>query len=230
MAHRRLQWIVLAGLAVALAATACAAPPPALPTAAVSAPTSAPPNATTAAPTPTAGPVPTTALAASEFQWSVDILQGGQVLTMTNDQANLARTAFTIRVSLPQPLPVKLNALNTDANFRALQPGFVLSDNCTLALCTGMDVAEDRLNPQRDLFVDPQLTHYLYYQGPQDHRWSRATVTDQGAVFERDVVTLSGKPVEQYADPALYLLFFVNYTNPGQIDPGELKKITLVFQ
>jgi hypothetical protein len=93
-----------------------------------------------------------------------------------------------------------------------------------------MDVAEDRLNPERDLFVDPQLTHYLYYQGPQDHRWSRADVTAQGAVLERDVVSLNGKPVEQYKDPALYLLFFVNYTNPGKIDPGELKKITLAFK
>ena len=80
------------------------------------------------------------------------------------------------------------------------------------------------------LFVDPQLTHYLYYQGPQDHRWSRADVSAAGAVMERDVVTLNSKPVEQYQDPALYLLFFVNYTNPGQIDAGELKKITLAFK
>jgi hypothetical protein len=133
-------------------------------------------------------------------------------------------------VRLPQPLPVKLNALNSDANFKALQPGATLADDCTTALCTGMDVAEDRLNPEKDLFVDPQLTHYLYYQGPQDHRWSRADVTATGANLERDVVTLNTKPIAQYADPNLYLLFFVNYTNPNQIDPGELKKITLAFQ
>ena len=220
MAKHRFVDYLLAGLAGLMVVFGCSAP----------APSTATPAATTAPPTTTAGPVPTTALAASEFTWSVEILQNNQPLATTNDQVQLARSAFTLRVKMPQPLPVKLNALNTDANFKALQPGFALTDDCTLALCTGMDVAEGRLNPERDLFVDPQLTHYLYYQGPQDHRWSRADVTAQGAVLERDVVTLNGKPVEQYKDPALFLLFFVNYTNPGKIDPGELKKITLAFK
>ena len=220
MAKHRFVGYLLAGLAGLMVLSGCSAP----------APSAVAPAATTAPPTTTAGPVPTTALAASEFTWSVEILQNNQPLATTNDQVQLARSAFTLRVKMPQPLPVKLNALNTDANFKALQPGFALTDDCTLALCTGMDVAEGRLNPERDLFVDPQLTHYLYYQGPQDHRWSRADVTAQGAVLERDVVTLNGKPVEQYKDPALFLLFFVNYTNPGKIDPGELKKITLAFK
>jgi hypothetical protein len=220
MARYRFVGYLFAGLAGLMLLAACGAPGP----------TVAAPVATHAPPSPTAGPVPTTALAASEFTWSVEILQDNQPLATTNDHVQLARSAFTLRVKMPQPLPVKLNALNSDANFQALQPGFALSDDCTLALCTGMDVAEDRLNPERDLFVDPQLTHYLYYQGPQDHRWSRADVTAQGAVLERDVVSLNGKPVEQYKDPALYLLFFVNYTNPKQIDPGELKKISLAFK
>jgi hypothetical protein len=221
MAQRRLTYCLLAGLTGLMWLAACGGP----------APTPAPvATAVPVRPSPTAGPVPTTALAASEFTWSVDIVQNSRAVPASNGQVALARAAFTMRVSMPQPLPVKLNALNTDANFKALQPGFKLADDCTLALCTGMDVAEERLNPERDLFVDPQLTHYLYYQGPQDHRWSRATVTATGAVLERDVVTLNGKPIEQYQDPALYLLLFVNYTNPGQIDPGELKPITLAFK
>jgi hypothetical protein len=220
-AKRRLTGYFFAGLAGLVLLAACAGPAPSVAPAVTAAPLPA---------TPTAGPVPTTALAAADFTWSVEIVQNSQTLTATNDLVQLARSDFTIRVKMPQPLPVKLNALNTDANFKALQPGFTLADDCTLALCTGMDVAEDRLNPQRDLFVDPQLTHYLYYQGPQDHRWSRADVTATGAALERDVVTLNGKPIAQYKDPALYLLFFVDYTNPGTIDPGELKKITLAFK
>lgn len=227
MAKCRFVAYLIAGLAGLMLLSSCSTVAPS-----ATGPSATAPVATAAAlqPTPTIGPVPTTALAASEFTWSVEILQNNQTLAATNNQVPLSRSAFTIRVKMPQPLPVKLNALNTNANFLALQPGYTLTDNCTLALCTGMDVAEDRLNPERDLFVDPQLTHYLYYQGPQDHRWSRADVTPQGAVLDRDVVTLNGKPVEQYKDPALYLLFFVNYTNRGQIDPGELKKITLAFK
>src|SRR5262245_34102598 len=219
MGRRRWPASLLSALASLLCLAACSSPVP----------TPAPATAAPLPATPTVGPVPTTALAAAEFTWSVDIVQMSQVLTVTNDTVAAARAPFTIRVRMPQPLPVKLNALNSDANFKALQPGFVLADDCTLALCTGMDVAEDRLNPEKDLFVDPQLTHYLYYQGPQDHRWSRADITATGATLERDVVTLSTKPVEQYADPALYLLFFVDYTHPGQIDPGELKKLMLAF-
>src|SRR5260221_1517876 len=116
------------------------------------APTSAP-RATAAPrpPTPTVGPVPTTALAASEFTWSVEIVQDSQTLSSTTDTVKVARAPFTIRVRLPQPLPVKLNTLNSDANFKALQPGAVLTDDCTTALCTGMDVTDDRLNPEQEL-------------------------------------------------------------------------------
>jgi len=93
-----------------------------------------------------------------------------------------------------------------------------------------MDVAEERLNPGQMLFVDLELTHYLYYAGPDDHRWSRADVGPDGAVFERDVAYLNDVPVNLAADPALYLLFFVNEQNPDFIDPGELKKLALIFQ
>src|SRR5438067_130813 len=108
---------------------ACAGPAPSAAPAA---------SRTPAQPTPTVGAVPTTALSASEFTWSAEIIQNSQTLTATNDLVALARADFTLRVKMPQPLPVKLNALNTDTNFKALQPGFTLTDDCTLALCTGM--------------------------------------------------------------------------------------------
>jgi len=117
----------------------------------------------------------------------------------------------------------------TDQNFQALQPGFVFTDDCLLALCTGMDLAEDRLNPEQTLFVDVELTHYLYYLAPDDHRWSRADVSATAATFERDVAFLNATPIDQTTDPALYLLLFINPANPQQIDPGELKKIILIF-
>jgi hypothetical protein len=93
-----------------------------------------------------------------------------------------------------------------------------------------MDVAEERLNPGQMLFVDAELTHYLYFAAPDDHRWSRAEVSPEAAVFERDVAFLNEIPIELAADPAIYLLFFVNEQNPEMIDPGELKKIALIFQ
>lgn len=185
----------------------------------------------TSAAEPAASPLPTAIPASPPAAngWTVEIVQNGQAASTDTGQVLLARAPFTLRVSLPQPLPVKLNANADDANFLSLQPGFVFTEDCLQALCTGMDVAEERLNPAQALFVDPMSTHYLYYQGPEDHRWSRATVDANGAVFERDVALLNDQPIAQYAAPALYLLFFVDFSNPGVIDEGELKKIALIF-
>jgi hypothetical protein len=191
---------------------------------------SLPPTATNGAAVANTDEPAGTSPAAIRFEWSVEIVQGGAALPEVAGAVALARAPFTIRVSMAQPIAVKLNAFNTDQNFKVLRTGYVFMPDCMDALCTGMDVAEERLNPDRDLFVDPQLTHYLYYLGPDDHRWSRAEVTDQGATLERDVARLTGAPIEQYAEPALYLLLLANPANEDLIDPGELKTLVLNFQ
>jgi hypothetical protein len=178
--------------------------------------------------TPAATPAPGDAQGLPN--WTVVVVQDGQVLPQESGSVRLARAPFTLRVTMPQPLPVKLNVNADDANFIALQPGYVFTDDCFEALCTGMDVAEERLNPTAELFVDPMSTHYLYYQGPEDHRWSRATVTDTGAVFERDVAVLNTLPIQDFGASELYLLMFVDSANPGTVDPGELQKIVLLLQ
>lgn len=177
-------------------------------------------------------PVPTDVTGGSQAagDWTVAILQDGQAASAETGQVLVARAPFTLRVTLPRPMPVKLNVNADDANFIALQPGYLFTDDCLDALCTGMDVAEERLNPTQVLFVDPQSTHYLYYQGPDDHRWSRATVSDTSAVFERDVALLNDVPIQDFGASELYLLLFVDSANLGVIDPGELKKITLLMQ
>jgi hypothetical protein len=178
--------------------------------------------------------IPPTDAPAEPLVWEAAFLQNGQTLQIQNDTVTLARAPFTLQVQLPQPLAVKLNAYTTDQNFLALQPGFVFSDDCLLALCfsddcllalcTGMDAAEDRLNPDQLLFVDVELTHYLYYQAPDDHRWSRAEVTAGGATFERDVAVLNSTPIEQTTDPALYLLLFANACQRGQRAPDRPRR------
>ncbi len=164
------------------------------------------------------------------FEWTVEIVQAGAVLPQASGAVLLARAPFTIRASMAQPIAVKLNVFDTDQNFKVLRTGYVFAPDCQDAFCTGMDVAEDRLNPEQDLFVDPQLTHYLYYLGPDDHRWSRAEVSGQGMILERDVARLNGAPIEQYIGPALYVLLLANPANEELIDPGELKTIVLNFQ
>jgi hypothetical protein len=189
-----------------------------------------PPTATTGPAIANTDEAAGTSPAAVRFEWTVEIVQGGAVLPEAAGAVALARAPFTIRASMAQPVAVKLNAFNTDQNFKVLRTGYVFAPDCQDAFCTGMDVAEERLNPEQDLFVDPQLTHYLYYLGPDDHRWSRADVSAEGAVLERDVARLNGAPIEQYAEPALYLMLLANPANEDLIDPGELKTLVLNFQ
>jgi hypothetical protein len=220
-------------LAIALAAIVAAACGQAAPTTSVATATVETGVGVDATASPAAGenpPPATEAGGAQAVAWTVELVQNGQAFPTEAGQVTLLRAPFTLRVTLPQPLPVKLNVNADDANFIALQPGYVFAEDCFEALCTGMDVAEERLNPTQVLFVDPMSTHYLYYQGPEDHRWSRATVTETSAVFERDVALLNDVPIQDFGASELYLLLFVDSINPGTIDPGELKKIAVSLQ
>ncbi|MEP7357740.1 MAG: hypothetical protein ABI847_10905 [Anaerolineales bacterium] len=221
----KLRW-VSAGLAAALLLAGCGSKAP---SAATPLPSAAASNTSLPAASGSDEPA-STSPAAVQFAWTAEIVQGGAVLPVADGGVSLARAPFTIRARLAQPVAIKLNVFNTDQNFKVLHTGYIFGPDCQDALCTGMDVAEDRLNPEQDLFIDPQLTHYLYYLAPDDHRWSRADVTDQGAVLERDVAKLNGAPIEENADPALYLLLLANPANEDVIDPGELKTLVLHFQ
>ena len=203
----------------ALLAAACGGNP---------APATNPPSSTATAPAVDQPDV--TQPPAAGADWQVEIVQGENVHAADGGDVSIARAPFTIRVRAAQPLAIKLNAAVSDENFLLLQPGYTFTEDCALALCTGMDVAEDALNLDGWLAVDPQSTHYLYYESPEDHRWSRATVSADGVVFERDVLLLNDTPVESHAGPALYLLLFANTGDPNVIEPGELKKITLNFE
>lgn len=229
LSSRRTHTGLFLALAALLLTAACGQGSPT--TAAATAPSdeAVPATAESEGPPPTEQPATAPGEALSEVTWTVEIVQGGQAASGETGQVNLAKAPFTLRLNLSVPLPVKLNLNADDGNFIALQPGFVFTADCLAAFCTGMDVAEERLNPTQVLFVDPQSTHYLYYQGPDDHRWSRATVTDAGAVFERDVALLNDVPIDQFGVSELYLLLYVDSLNPGTIDPGELKKIILLF-
>jgi hypothetical protein len=174
--------------------------------------------------------MPPLSTAPGNAAWSVEIVQAGAVLPEANSTVQMARAPFALRLRMAVPAPVKLNVSTTDQNFQALQPGYVFTEDCLLALCTGMDVAEERLNPGQVLFVDAELTHYLYYSAPDDHRWSRVELTEREAVLERDVAILNETPIEQTADAALYLLVYLEQDNPQQIDPGELTKVMLLFE
>jgi hypothetical protein len=193
----------------------------------------APPAATAPPVQPAAqspAPSPTVAAASGSFAWSVNILQNGQPLPEQEGRVVMPKAPFTIRVTLSQPLPVELNVLDTDQNFRDINPGYSPTTGCLSALCPGTGIVEETFGVSQSLLIDPQGTHYLYYAGPNDHRWNRVEFTPTGVVFERETAFLNYAPIEQFSGQNLYLLFYVDSRDPDTINEDELKKVTLSFQ
>lgn len=126
----------------------------------------------------------------------------------------LNKAPFTIRVKLPAPRTVQLNALDTDDNFKRVKAGMpsdftkeqlkeTSPDELQLPHCfipgtgsaevgrgTGRPGSDDDANYEW-LFVSRDAHHHLYFEDAKHHRWSKATVTSGAAVFERNVSRLS---------------------------------------
>jgi hypothetical protein len=158
------------------------------------------------------------------------VAQNGAEVPAQNYEVALAKAPFTLRFTMTTPTPVKLNAWLDDQNFQALNPGFQFTEDCALALCTGMNVAEPSFGETRNLLISAEDTHYWHYTSADEHRWNTVAFTPSGAQFERDIAYLDDQPIAQFPGQALYLLIFVNLQNPSVIDEGELQKVVLVFQ
>lgn len=176
------------------------------------------------------------------IKWNVVIIQNGKVLTSTDGEFHLRRLPFTIRVNLSRPTDLALNVLDTDDNFKKVQSGSYAFDDCKHAWQTfcadGMALAEERFNKDEYLYIDTayhEAYHWLYYNSPTDHRWSKVAITDTGAVFDRNVSSLHmyklpvPVTIENYTGK-LYLLFLAKYRPEQQIGEDELSKIVLSFE
>jgi hypothetical protein len=167
----------------------------------------------------------------SPLPWKVEFVQGNRVVAKQNEEIRLAKQPFTIRVTLPQPLPVMLNVLDNDSNYQVVHAG--LHTDCPIPFCIGGGMVEDDYYKlPTELFTGKEIFHYLALdtQGQNWYRWNRATVIPEGIVFERDVMLIDNTPLEQFRKAKLYLLFFVDYRDKERIDEDELLKFVLVFQ
>lgn len=160
-------------------------------------------------------------------EWHVEVVQDSSVRLRDNGAVVLRPAPFTLRVILPEPLAVELNVLDNNANFLALADSIPLDGGC---FGSGMGMAEGFFNESEDLMVEEQGCHFLYYNGPADHRWSSATVTKSAAVFERRVRRLYYEvehvPLSGMAGRSLYLIFVVDFPGHGE----RFKKVILNFE
>ncbi len=154
---------------------------------------------------PGTSPTPTEPVS---FQWRVEIVQDGEVLVAQDDEIQLHRSPFVIRVVLSTPLTVRLHVSDSDEGFRRVQAGTSADTGCCTELlddgscwprvhpfCSyaAMAYADPLFNEGEYLHVAEipgEGYHLLYYNGPDDHRWDSAEATGEGMVFERRVSNL----------------------------------------
>ena len=135
--------------------------------------------------------------------------------------------------------------LDSDDNFRKVQPGSYANDNCqhawhTFCSFAGMSIVEDDANMDERLYIDTvsqEGHHILTYDGNSSHGWNTAEITANGIILERNVTRLSiynmsgtaSIPIQDYSG-RLYLLFLVKYRPEIVISEDELKKILIIFE
>lgn len=192
------------------------------------------------------------------MDWQVNILQRPagspqgtalEVIPVLDGVAKLGPGPFMIQVQMPEPLPVKLNVLGNDSNFKRIVPGLSTGEvppaeqHC-FSLGTGLpepqyhdfqlsDAGAPRVQPYRPdtLYLDDMAHHELYYQGPQDHRWTAIIWSPNGPLFFREVQSVSSHigRFQAFDGHDLYLTFLVKCSEGEIIQPEELRKIQVQF-
>lgn len=166
--------------------------------------------------------------------WRVAILQkGAYVGSDASGRVFLDRAPFTIRVALQQNAPVMLNAFDKPTVMNRVVGGFRIPAQCKpiVAFCGGTALAEGNKNAEKQLFLDAEGMHYLFYDSPEDHRWSRVQLRDDGvSIFDREVARLGDTPIEKSTIEDLYLLFGVVLDNDDQLSDRELRKVKIEFR
>ncbi len=149
------------------------------------------------------------------------------------DEVLLNRAPFTIRVVLLDPtLPVMLNALDSDAVMKRVRPGFRFADDCKpiIAFCPATGLAEEERNPNGRLMLRQDAMHYLYYESPEDHRWSSVELSNTSNIFDRLVTMLDDTPIAKTTMPVLYLTFAVQQNADGVLSEEELRRFKVRFR
>jgi hypothetical protein len=182
----------------------------------------------------------------SDWPWDIELLQDGSPVCPTGESYILQRRPFTIRLRLPKPATVRLNTLDSDANFKKVRPGLRVEADKSFTpkpgglspghcFSAGTGVVDADYHRTR-LVVSESGHQEIYFTSYLDHRWSKVDVTEQRAVFERKVQHISltaqgyDEPVDRTRCGQLYLLFLVKHHNDPEVHEDELRKLVLTFQ
>ena len=165
--------------------------------------------------------------------WDILLIQNGAVVALDGaGVGNLKRVPFTIRFKSQKNVPLMLNALEDDTNFKRIQPGFRMAEDCLgeplPPFCGGTGMAEDDFNSAKRIVPSKGAVHSIHYTSDTDHRWSR--VDPRAGIFDRDVAFIGDTPIEKTSMARLLLTFVARDNDDGVLREDEIRKITIRFR
>jgi hypothetical protein len=179
------------------------------------APSAQPPPAIDAS-APAASAITSTAVAREDY-FRVDFEQSGAAVPLHDHDITLAAKPFVIALRFRSPDSVHVSASTSPRWFDVARTGGAFdlgnsnSKEAPFAVARGM--AENLVNPDPQLFLSDQASHFWFYEDDKTHRCNTVTKGADGIVCRRRVERVgSGDPIHfdpiaSYAGKSIYLVF-----------------------
>ena len=115
------------------------------------------------------------------MNWKLDIIQAQAINIASEEHVQLKRLPFTFRITMRNPIPVRLNVLADDSNYTMLKTGFITdfleNGEVVNPFMLGTGLTEGKFNQDESIALEQIGHHYIYYENEQKHRWSRVEFT-----------------------------------------------------
>lgn len=173
-----------------------------------------------------ASPAPENKISARNA-WQVTVIQNATVMQASHEKVKLKKAPFSIRVTLPMPQPVRLNASPVQASLDTTHIGKKLKELCNPEALSPFCLTH--LDDNRNLWLGKLVHHYFFYRNNVDSSWMRVNITPQQTTLEWTITTINNKPVSRYKGTAIYMTLWADIGKRQVFDEGEMKQVALSF-
>jgi hypothetical protein len=115
---------------------------------------------------------------------NVAIEQGGNVINIIDDTAEIRRTKFSIKFKFPEPESILVNASFKSETFNNAWEGLPLGD---LSGFKNTGIAEDLFNRESVIYLSKDSPNFWYYADDADHRFNSVLKNENGYLCSRDI-------------------------------------------
>ncbi len=117
-------------------------------------------------------------------QIDISIEQGGNIINIVDDEAEIRRNAFSIKFKFTQPESILINASFQSETFNNAREGLPLSE---LAGFKNTGIAEELFNKDGVIYLSHDTPNFWYYAEDSDHRFNSILKSESGITCTREI-------------------------------------------